>query len=427
MLRFAAIYLFIFCSGLELVAQNSALFVPHHIRPFELSLPGWSHSESEDDFLLPAEKECLKSPLLPTSHPELPESDDLFPVKKLYNSISEYLLRVSTWWKTYFALLRNLAKASAIQEHLDAKNDFLNSQEQSKTRETTQNTHVVSGLWQAPEGGIGGDRHTSGAVRVHNPYQQILPEQQQFYVYQISFSHHRRGFRSKIHYPRGSFVLVEGDRGEDVGQVVSILGTVPESVLPRIIRAATREEMNQLPGNRQREGECLAHLENLNLKNMKFIGCSMQFDLQKLIVFYISQEKVDFRNLVRDLARSYRCRIWMERVENETYFRFPERLEYNRPESIGRLQVFVGQLPNSWSLEQISWIFGQLFDFDVSIGRILNGCVFISVQTEAQRQVILNFNKRLLPETGGFHLQRFPSLKKYPHPIVLELPRQERK
>lgn len=49
---------------------------------------------------------------------------------------------------------------------------------------------------------------------------------------------------------------------------------------------------------------------------MTILDAEYQFDKKKLTFFYDAQQRLDFRELVRDLYKTFRARIWMELVEN---------------------------------------------------------------------------------------------------------------
>ncbi len=119
----------------------------------------------------------------------------------------------------------------------------------------------------------------------------------------------------------GEFVIVEAEKGNDLGKILQInsrqlLKDVKEE--PKIIvRKASAEELEQL--NRNRESELAAFevgkelIQRRNL-NMKLVDVEYQFDANKLTFYFTSDERVDFRDLVKDLAGKYRTRIELRQI-----------------------------------------------------------------------------------------------------------------
>ena len=119
----------------------------------------------------------------------------------------------------------------------------------------------------------------------------------------------------------GDFVIVEAEKGNDLGKVMQInsrhlLKDVQEE--PKIIiRKASAEELEKLNKNRESElaafevGKELIQRRNLN---MKLVDVEYQFDANKLTFYFTSDERVDFRDLVKDLAGKYRTRIELRQI-----------------------------------------------------------------------------------------------------------------
>ncbi len=133
----------------------------------------------------------------------------------------------------------------------------------------------------------------------------------------------------------GDYVIVETPNGEDLGQVTfSPCGSCganggngqekesEDSELGRILRKATDQDLAQLHANRKAEGEafqrCLPLIERHGLR-MKLVDVEYQFDRRKLTFYYVAEERVDFRQLVKDLARTFRTRIEMRQIGVRDY------------------------------------------------------------------------------------------------------------
>jgi cell fate regulator YaaT (PSP1 superfamily) len=127
----------------------------------------------------------------------------------------------------------------------------------------------------------------------------------------------------------GAFVFVEADRGEDLG-LVTALGSLAERKCSsssggcatptpekRVLRLAERAELDRLDELRTDEErvreEATALVARHNLK-MKITEAEWQFDQKKLIIYFTAERRVDFRELVRDLARTFRTRIELKQI-----------------------------------------------------------------------------------------------------------------
>lgn len=119
----------------------------------------------------------------------------------------------------------------------------------------------------------------------------------------------------------GAKVIVETARGLEMGDVVLGEKEVPgeELVQPlkQVIRTATGADISQVKENKEKEEEafhkCQAQIERHKL-NMKLVGVEYTFDRGKIIFFFTSEERVDFRELVKDLASLFKTRIELRQI-----------------------------------------------------------------------------------------------------------------
>jgi cell fate regulator YaaT (PSP1 superfamily) len=141
---------------------------------------------------------------------------------------------------------------------------------------------------------------------------------------EVGFKGNRRDFYActdpEIH--SGDWVVVESDRGEDLGRV-STLGGVAlakcggKEPTRRVLRRAVPPEVERLATLRadeervRRETRQLA--QNHGLK-MKISEAEWQWDRNKLIIYFTAERRVDFRQLVRELARTFRTRIELRQI-----------------------------------------------------------------------------------------------------------------
>jgi cell fate regulator YaaT (PSP1 superfamily) len=115
----------------------------------------------------------------------------------------------------------------------------------------------------------------------------------------------------------GDFVITDGDRGIDIGQVISPAERPSMKELKNIksvIRKATQQEVATVAEKEIRQREalqlCQTKARELSLP-MEITGAEFQFDGKKLTFYYSATKYVDFRDLVRALFRFFGTRIWM--------------------------------------------------------------------------------------------------------------------
>ncbi len=119
----------------------------------------------------------------------------------------------------------------------------------------------------------------------------------------------------------GDKVIVETVRGLEFGEVVGGADMVPEdkitSPLKKVIRKATPEDNARVEANREKEKKAfeiaLDKIEAHGLP-MKLVDVEYTFDNTKIIFFFTSDGRVDFRELVRDLAGVFRTRIELRQI-----------------------------------------------------------------------------------------------------------------
>ncbi len=113
-------------------------------------------------------------------------------------------------------------------------------------------------------------------------------------------------------------VILKDDKGTDWGEVVSSLFLEePVSPVHQIVRKASEEDKEKIESLQASIPEVLRIIKDkINYHNldMNLISAEYTFDKGKLIVYFVSEERVDFRQLVRDLARTFRTRIEMRQI-----------------------------------------------------------------------------------------------------------------
>ena len=148
---------------------------------------------------------------------------------------------------------------------------------------------------------------------------------------EISFKGTRKGYfaYSDLDLRPGQHVIVQADRGEDLGEV-SAVGTIAERKCSSssggcatptpdhsVVRHARDDEVSRWRTLRGDEDRVRAEARRLVAKHelkMKVTEAEWQFDRNKLIIYFTADKRVDFRQLVRDLARTFRARIELKQI-----------------------------------------------------------------------------------------------------------------
>ena len=120
---------------------------------------------------------------------------------------------------------------------------------------------------------------------------------------------------------RGDQVIVETARGVEMGRVVLGEKEVPEeeivSPLKEVTRIATEEDLKRVKRNREKEKEAFVVCEQKIKKHqlqMKLVGAEYTFDNNKLLFYFTADGRIDFRELVKDLASVFRTRIELRQI-----------------------------------------------------------------------------------------------------------------
>ncbi len=120
---------------------------------------------------------------------------------------------------------------------------------------------------------------------------------------------------------KGDHVIVETSRGIEYGRVVCDPKEVPDkevtAPLKPVLRPATERDTEQAEGNKVKEEEafkkCRQMIFDHNL-DMKLIDAEYTFDNNKILFYFTADGRVDFRDLVKDLAAVFKTRIELRQV-----------------------------------------------------------------------------------------------------------------
>ena len=147
----------------------------------------------------------------------------------------------------------------------------------------------------------------------------MLPE-----IVEVAFKRNRKCYYfnpNEIDLKIGDSVIVEADKGEDMGQITQIGRLVMLKDIKNepgdVIRKAEPKDLEKFIENRRNETSAFyigrEYIEKRNL-NMKLVDVEYQFDTNKLTFYFTSCQRVDFRELVKDLASKYRTRIELRQI-----------------------------------------------------------------------------------------------------------------
>jgi cell fate regulator YaaT (PSP1 superfamily) len=151
------------------------------------------------------------------------------------------------------------------------------------------------------------------------------------HIIEVSFKGNRRAYYAfeANALQLNDYVIVEADRGEDLGRVTAA-GAVAERKCSgcstgcaapaperRVLRMAREDEVERAVGLRTDEPRVRKitreKVSQYGLK-MKVSEAEWQFDRNKLTIYFTADRRVDFRELVRDLAKTFRTRIELKQI-----------------------------------------------------------------------------------------------------------------
>ncbi len=141
---------------------------------------------------------------------------------------------------------------------------------------------------------------------------------------EVVFKGERRAIyrdRNDLEIVEGEYVVVEAERGHDLGKS-SLVGSLVrlkrgKGETRSIIRKALPEDMEIFQKNKEKESAafnvCKDKIKDYNL-DMKLVDVEIQFDGSKITFYFTAAQRVDFRELVKDLASVYRTRIELRQI-----------------------------------------------------------------------------------------------------------------
>lgn len=117
----------------------------------------------------------------------------------------------------------------------------------------------------------------------------------------------------------GEYIVAEDSQGLALGKVVKITEVEEKNIdtLQEITRVATSEDIEQYKINNEKSVETLKKCKEIVSKhklNMKLIKASYTLDNTKLTVYFVAEDRIDFRELVKELAAIFKVRIELRQV-----------------------------------------------------------------------------------------------------------------
>ena len=120
---------------------------------------------------------------------------------------------------------------------------------------------------------------------------------------------------------KGDAVIVETSRGIECGEVSMEVRHVAENAivkpLKKVVRVATPEDMKKVQLNAERQKQAFTVCEEKIQKHkleMKLVDVEFSFDNNKILFYFTADGRVDFRELVKDLASVFRTRIELRQI-----------------------------------------------------------------------------------------------------------------
>ncbi len=140
----------------------------------------------------------------------------------------------------------------------------------------------------------------------------------------IRFNNVGKSYYFSTHYldlKKGDRVVVETVRGLEVGEVVSDLKDLSEfnldTELKKIKRKANRADLDLYEFNKTKAIKSLEICKEIVKEyelDMHLVSCEYTLDATKVIFMYTSESRVDFRELLKELASAFKCRIELRQI-----------------------------------------------------------------------------------------------------------------
>ncbi len=123
-------------------------------------------------------------------------------------------------------------------------------------------------------------------------------------------------------YPRGEQVVVRTDRGQEIGEVLceateaalAQMSNPGQGHLLRVMTADDARERSRLLDQARQEFQTCQRLIEQEKLEMRLVDVEHLFGGERVVVYYLAENRVDFRELVRQLAGEFQTRIEMRQI-----------------------------------------------------------------------------------------------------------------
>ena len=115
----------------------------------------------------------------------------------------------------------------------------------------------------------------------------------------------------------GQYVVIESDKGNFVGQVIRVDSEKNLNSDYKILNLATDKDINKSRSNELKAAEALVEIRKIACKlelDMSFVDASFSLDKKRLYISFVSDNRVDFRELAKRLAQKYHTRIELRQI-----------------------------------------------------------------------------------------------------------------
>ena len=143
-------------------------------------------------------------------------------------------------------------------------------------------------------------------------------------LYLVEFKGSRKEYFYNTYYHSlnlSELVIIQAERGEDIGSISKKIDKeieFQENQKPRsILRPASENDINNFTVLQKKEADNKAEILEMIHKHrlkMKIVDIEWQFDGNKMTVFFTADHRVDFRELVKELASRYKARIELRQI-----------------------------------------------------------------------------------------------------------------
>lgn len=123
--------------------------------------------------------------------------------------------------------------------------------------------------------------------------------------------------KNELPVKENDYVIVDTEKGEQFGRVVFIEEREVNYELKNILRIATKSDYNKYLKSLKEAKDSLTDAKKFANElglNMQFVDASFTFDHKQLIINFIADERIDFRELVKMLAAKYKVRIDLHQI-----------------------------------------------------------------------------------------------------------------